>query len=223
MKNTCALLCATVLAAACGGGGDSAPAPAPAPSATYDLNAALTSALSTGVSFSNLHATLNGVTYTLNGGFTPTTDGTLLGANFKRATETLTISQGATPIGTEITTLYYSLSPARVNLATTSGGELLVYQPKADLPTAASVGQSGALYTGTEYASPTISAVLATFATTWSLEADTNTTAWACLTTTTNAAGSASTAKLCLRTSPSGALSGAKLTTTVNGVAVTFQ
>ena len=215
------LLAATVAAllSACGGGGGSGDATPPAPT-TFNMEAAIASSLSTGVSFSGLQTTVNGNVLEFAFSYAPTTDGLFFGDSYKRSIFSSSIKLNGVVSGTGASTNYFSLNPVRVIGTTTSDGFTTKNAYDGTMPTNATVGQSGPYYhTNVSFTGDT--AVVAQGTTTWSLEADTASTAWACLMTVDST--SPDWEKDCYRIDAAGQISGAKIVLFVQGQTVTFQ
>lgn len=226
MKQQTILVClAAVLASACGGGGhDDVTSPS-----TFDVNAAMASLLTQGMNFSDLKASssisppgstvisLVNNSYGLTFSFVPTTDGERVpgGEIFKKSVQTSSTAKNGVQLGASSATYYYKLNPTQLVADARSDGQVVSYASSGALPTAALVGQSGTFNTFT------VTGAAATGVTTWSLEPDSASTAWACFTTTTTASA-ASPDKYCYRISPAGAISDAKVTITVDARVMTF-
>jgi hypothetical protein len=222
MKNkaisAAALAC---LLSACGGGGDGSPAPAPN-AVTFDMNTAWGFALSKGVSFSGLQATAQGITFVMSISYTPTTDGPLQGITYKRSTLATTMSASTATAMSTTATEYYTLNPTRMVGEVRDDGSMTLFTWQGDLPSAGSVGQSGPYFRATGYTSTPGGSAIGEAVVTWSLEEDTATTAWACLSMSLPSAGTFYE-KDCLRIDQSGAISGARAVLNVDGQTVVFQ
>jgi hypothetical protein len=216
---------AAVLAAlvsACGGGGSSDPASTP-PGVTFNIDAAVTTALTKGLSLSNLQGQIGASTYTLGETFTPQPDGSPLvnGTPYHSATQVYSIKSGGTTLSTGGARLYFSTGPVQLRY-TDASTYFEAYTQVAALPTGATVGQHGGWTTATMYASKFSTTPIGSDTVSWSLEPDTGSTAWACLSyvITGSVVGGE---KDCYRIDPAGNISGARFTATVNGQVVTFQ
>lgn len=208
---------------ACGGGGDgSGELPAPAPIVTFDMNAAYAFALSKGVSFSGLQATARGITFGMSINYSPTTDGPLQGLTYKRTTLTVNMSASNAAPMTTTATEYYTLNPTRMVGEVKDEGVMTLFTWQSDLPSAGSVGQSGPYFRATSYTSTTSGSAIGEAAVTWSLEEDTATTAWACLSVGVPGSGTFYE-KDCMRIDQAGAISGARAVLIVDGETVVFQ
>ncbi len=173
-------LAAAVMAllSACGGGGGDGPPPPP--EATFNLDAAFAHTLTTGVSFPNLRANWNGVSFQLSISSTPTSDGIFLSKTYRRAIESSTVSINGQPGPTASSTLYFTLAPVTLVGGVEDAG-VTIFTPQASLPTAASVGSSGPYTRADTYVSETNRTLLGQTVMSWTLEPDTATTAWGCI------------------------------------------
>ena len=209
---------------ACGGGGggsDGGPPPAPAP-ATFNADSALSSALTNGALISGLTGTdtVSNVKLTASLGYAPGTDTNFDGALQKRSIQTATVSApGVTP-QSAVTNIFYTTGPARF-IGATSPTTFTTYTAVDQLPTAGSVGQSGTFATGLIFSDAAKAIQLGTVTVAWSIEPDTASTAFACLTSTI--AGTQVAEKDCLRIDPAGTILGGRVTLTGPAVNITFQ
>lgn len=215
---------ASILSACGGGGGGSADVPAAA-AATFNMDAAIASVLGAGFSASNLRASdAAGNNYVLSYAYSPAADGNFLGKTYKQAIQTTTVSRNGGAAAAASGTVFYTTNPTRLVSTINSQGYVSIHEPKTNLPTAGTVGQSGVYSSGNTYVSTSINVVLSTNTVVWSLESDTAATAFACMTTTTNlSVGGSTLQKECYRISPAGQVSGAKITTVASGVTLAFQ
>jgi hypothetical protein len=180
MNKKAAIAAAMVaLLSACGGGGGG-DGPAPPPEAAFNLDAAFANTLTQGISFPNLRASWNNVSFQLSISSTPTSDGMFLSHTYHRAIQssTVAINGQAGPVASS--TLYFTLSPVTLVGGMDSAG-LTLFTPQASLPTAASVGSSGPYTRADTYVSDSNRTLLGQTVMSWSLEPDSTTTAWACL------------------------------------------
>ncbi|MDF2463735.1 MAG: hypothetical protein K0Q43_1970 [Ramlibacter sp.] len=167
------------LLSACGGGGGGDGAPPP-PEAAFNLDAAFANTLTKGISFPNLRANYNGVSFQLSISSTPTTDGVFLSQTYRRAIESSTVAINGQPGPVASSTLYFTLAPVTLVGGMDDSG-LTIFTPQGSLPTAASVGSSGPYTRADTYVSDSNRTLLGQTVMSWSLEPDTATTAWACL------------------------------------------
>ena len=207
-----------VLLAACGGG-DDAPAPA------YNLDAAMTQALAAPLLIDGLTAgDGQGNTYTLSLRFTPGADTLFEGAVRKTSQQTITVASGSMT-ETDSVTMYYRTGPFGQVGATDSTGGYSVSLRTGDLPTAARVGESGALSDDAVYTDSSKRVVVATAVTSWSLEADTDTTAFACTKSMMQMEEPPATAvqTTCFRIDSTGKVMGGRVSITIDGFTVVFS
>jgi len=167
------------LLSACGGGGGGDGSPPP-PDLTFNLDAAFANTLTQGISFPNLRASYNGVSFQLSISSTPTSDGVFLSQTYHRAIESSTVAINGQAGPVVSATLYFTLSPVTLVGGMDDAG-LTIFTPQASLPTAAHVGSSGPYTRADTYVSESNRTLLGQTVMSWSLEPDTATTAWACL------------------------------------------
>jgi hypothetical protein len=222
--------CAGVVAAAvplllvaCGGGGDGGGAEAPA--TVYNLDAAVTQAFAAPLQIDGLTARdAQGNVYTLSLHQTPGADALFEGALRKTALQTITVTAGSTS-STENATFYYVTGPFAEVGAIDSAGGYSVSVHTGDLPTAARVGDSGPLSNDTAYTDSSKATVAATAVTSWSLEADTDSTAFACTKAVMQMTDPPATASqtTCLRIDTAGKVNGGRVTVTIDGFTMVFS
>lgn len=218
MKKLAIVMAMASVVTACGGGGDGGP---PTSTTAFNADAAFAFSLTNGVSFSGLTGSDAGRAFTASIAFTPAADATFAGAVRKRSTQTVSLS---TPgIATQTTTMqmFYTTGPSRL-VGTTQTGGYIEYVSQGNLPTAGSVGQSGPFANGTSYTSSAKTTQVGTVAITWSIEPDTATTAFACLTSVTTGSVQA-TEKDCFKINAGGTILGARITLTASGINLTLQ
>jgi hypothetical protein len=230
MKLLCLSAFALAVLSACGGGGSDALITT---SATFNADAAFATLLSAPNSFSNLTARDSaGNSYALSFSFTPAPDFIFNGAALKQSVQNSSLSKnGAAVPGERFSTQYlYSLNATKlltiIRAGRNAGFSPIIYSPTvytsiSSLPTAGIAGSSGTLATGISYSAQldqtgtTGSAIAGNAPLVWSIEADTATTAFACLSTPVE--------KDCLKINSAGVISGARATIQVGTEALTFQ
>lgn len=216
-----ALVCPSLLVTlvACGGGGGS-----PGNTGTYNLDAAITRALQGGVQVTGLTGSLNNVGFTLSMAYTPQSDAVFEGTLRHAVRETVTISGGGTT-DTTTATQFFATGPYAGLGAIDSDGSVTVMTPTGSLPTAARVGDSGVLGTGVDYTDASKQTIASTARMTWSLDADTESTALACLRSVINEVGSSTplTGAQCFRINTAGDVLGAVVSITQGGLSITFR
>lgn len=210
---------ALALLAACGGGGGSA-----GNTNTYDLDTAISRALRSGVQVTGLTGSLNGTGFTLSMAFAPQPDAVFEGTTRHAARETVTIAGGGQS-ETVITTHYFAIGPYAGHGSVDSDGAVTVQTSTGRLPSAARVGDSGVLNTGVEYADSSKQQIVSTSRMTWSLDADTDSTALACLHSDMTEVGSATplTGAQCFRINTAGDVLGAVVTVAQGDLRITFR
>lgn len=217
-----AITLSTALLAACGGGGGDA---TPATTATYPLEAAYTKAMTNGISLNG--TAIDGAdTYTLSLSITPAADEVFEGVVRKKSIETLTIKKnGAVGIADNIDS-YYSTNPFIQWGARYSNGTYAVQTSSTGVfPTTAKVGDSGSLGTLTLYTNANKTTVQLTTQSTWTLEADTATTAFGCANSVMKDATGVQigTAAGCYKIDTSGNALGMRFTLSVAGKTLVFK
>lgn len=219
-------LCLAALLSACGGGGSDATSTAtPVAAASFALDAAYAKAVTTGVSL-NGTAVDGADTYTMSLSIAPAADGTFEGVIRKKSIESLTIKKNGSVLGVTNIDLYYSLNPFTTQGASYSDGTYAVQTSTTGaLPTTAKVGDSGALGTLTVYTNASKTTVLTTAQSSWTLEADTATTAFGCANSVIkNAAGvQTGTAAGCYKIDTNGNALGMRFTLSVAGKTLVFK
>lgn len=183
MKNAGWSIAVVLALSACGGGGGGgngagdSNAAAVVSTLTFPIAAALSTYLQSSHQFNLIGSDSKGSTANATYVYTPQIGTTTFDArSVMSGTETLT--QGATMVSTS--TSYFSSSPLVLVGSSHDGQNTTADSPTA-FPTSARVGQSGSLGTGTTTLSTNPSQVVYTETDGWSLEADTATTAWLCV------------------------------------------
>ncbi|MES2717026.1 MAG: hypothetical protein V4795_14750 [Pseudomonadota bacterium] len=219
LRRCLAITTLPLLLVACGGGGGSA-----GNTNSYNLDGAISRAMQTGVQVSGLTGSLGGVGFTLALSYVPLADAPFEGTQRHAVRETVTISGGGST-ETTVATNYFSTGPYVDRGSLDTSGALLVRTSTGNLPTAARVGDSGPLNTGISYADASKQVIEATTSTTWSLDADTDSTALACQRTVINEVGSATpiTGVQCWRINTAGDVLGSEVSISVNGSILQFR
>lgn len=178
-KKVALAVAVAALLSACGGGGGGDGSPPPLES-TFNVEAAFANTLTKGINFPNLSANWNGIAFQLSIASTPTSDGVFLSQTYHRAIESsrVTINGQAGPVASS--TVYFTLSPVTL-VGGMDGSGLTIFTSQGALPTAATVGSSGPFTRADTYVSDSNRTLLGQTVMSWTLEADTATTAWACL------------------------------------------
>jgi hypothetical protein len=213
----------------CGGGGDSAPAAnggaGSGGGSTFALDTFQSNFGAVARSFTATAA--NGAdTYTLFLSSTPASDALFEGAVRKRATQTLTIRRNGVTISASTFDNFYQIGPWQAVGATYSDGTYAVATtPNPALPNAATVGSTGSLGVLTLYTDSTRRSVVLRQEATWTLEADTATTAFYCVSTIArNPSGAlVATTTGCTKYDNSGNPIGIRFTIAVDGLTLTFR
>mgnify|MGYP001150981721 FL=1 len=177
----------TLLLSACGGGGGSSgtgntPITPSIAKTQYPIEAAITSLNTSSFSKSLRYTDTKGVIYSIDFSSVPSGDTSFNGKAAKTATQTMALKVNGVAAGTSIHTFYFQINPFKVLGYAENGGSYVVAANQVALPTSSPVGSSGKFYTLTEYASNLSSLPVSTTVAHWSLEADTSSTAYFCIT-----------------------------------------
>lgn len=211
----------------CGGGGgvgSTAVTSGPVAQISFPIEATFTTLATSGSSYNVSASDSQGNVYTL--AFTITPGPTKTFFNVPRLTymESATLKKNGILVNTTSSEVYFSGSPFTVWGAWSGTNDVLKVTQQGVLPATATVGASGPFFSGTKaIGNFTLNTVSETA--TWSLEADTSSTAWLCINTST-AAGlttSAGVASECFRVNGSGSVVGFKTDVTVSGVTLSFR
>lgn len=217
---TCAFL------TACGGGSDSTPAtPATSAGTTFPLEAAYTKAVTNGVSLSGT-AVDGADTWTMTILLTPASDEAFEGVVRKKALQSLTIKKNGTVLTATNIQGYYSLNPFSTQGARYADGTYAVQtSTTGSFAVAAKVGDSGRLGVLTLYTNASKTSFQGTTESTWTLEADTATTAFGCANNILkNSAGvQTGTAAGCYKIDTNGNALGMRYTLSVAGKTLVFK
>ena len=221
-----ALTLSTAFLAACGGGDDSpAPTGPVASTLTFPLAAAYAKGFTTGVSL-NGTAVDGADTYTMSLSITPVADEVFEGVLSKKSSGALTMKKNGTVLGADAISYYYTVNPFTQTGGRYSDGSYAVLTNNTgNFPTAAKVGDAGTVGTLTLYTSASKTAVKATTQNTWTLEADTATTAFGCVNSVIrDAAGTqTSTAAGCTKIDTNGNVLGMRYTLSIAGKTLVFK
>jgi len=214
----------------CGGksGGGDTPAPSGPVSSTlpFPPDAAVSRYLQSPQGFTIAATDSSNNVYTLTYSFTPGPSSTFEGVPAKTASTSTLIKANGVVISTGSAVSYFNVSPYRPLGVIYGTGEYVVLVPTAQLPVTAMVGQSGAVSTSTEYANSTKASVISHSTTTWSLEADTASTAWFCMNETiiyTDGVTPNFTEADCYKTDVNGNVLGVKATITQGSFVLSFK
>lgn len=192
---------------------------------TFPLDAAYTKAMTSGVNLSG--TAIDGAdTYTMSMYITPAADEFFEGAASKKAIETLTMKKNGAVVVTDTMSLYFSINPMTTKGALYSNGSYAVQTSTlGGFPTAAKVGDSGSLGTVTQYSNSSKATVLSTTQSTWTMEADTASTAFGCANSVLRDASGAQmgTTAGCYKIDTSGNVLGMRYTITAPGKTLVFN
>lgn len=220
-RTTLALSLSFAILASCGGGGggDSNP------TATFPLDAAYAKAVTNGVALNG--TALDGAdTWSMTLSLTPANDEIFEGVVRKKALQSLTIKKNGTVQTATNIQGYYSLTPLVTQGARYSDGTYAVQtSTTGSFPVAAKVGDSGGLGILTLYTNASKTSIQATTESTWTVEADTATTAFGCANSIVkNSAGAQTgTAAGCYKIDTNGNALGMRYTLNVAGKTLVFK
>ena len=201
---------------ACGGGGGDYSGNAPS-ALDFKVDNAMSVYASTAHQF-NLTGVQDGATYVANFTQTPGAPGTFEGKSASTARQTLALRKNGTLVG-EITLVnYFATSPYFTSYGSVdqADGAYSVFNQTANFPVTARVGQSGPLGTGTDYFDFRKLQITDTSTVSWSLEADTASTALLCVNTVIPGPAPI-TGSDCYRIDANGTVSGFVIKVTVDG------
>ena len=218
------VLASTSFLMACGGGGEDA-TPIITSSAKFALDTAYTQAMTSGISLAGT-AVDGADTWTLSLSVAPAADGTFEGVSTKKANQSLTMKKNGVTVLTSNIESFFTTNPLAIRGAKYSDGTYAV-QTAANgaLSNTAVVGNSGPFGTLTVYSNSSKNAVLLTQDSTWTLEADTATTAYGCVNSVgKNVSGAViSTSSGCYKIDTDGKVLGMKYTLAVAGKTLEFR
>lgn len=192
---------------------------------SFPLDAAYTKAVTNGVSLSGT-AVDGADTWTMTVSLTPASDEAFEGVVRKKALQSLTIKKNGTVLAASTIQSYFSFNPFATQGARYSDGTYAVQtSTTGSFASAAKVGDSGSLGILTLYTNANKTSVQATTEATWTLEADTATTAYGCANSIVkNSAGvQTGTAAGCYKIDTNGNALGMRYTLAVAGKTLTFK
>ena len=220
-----ALALSTSFLAACGGGGGDAPAGPVVSTPSFPLDAAYTKAATTNRTFNG--TAIDGAdTWNLTWSTAVAADEVFEGALSKKASQSLTLKVNGVVGSVESFDTYFSINPLTSKGGRYADGSYAVLTSNTGvLPNAAKVGDAGTLGTLTTYTSDSKTTVKFTTQSTWTLEADTATTALGCSNSVIkDAAGTqTSTGSVCFKIDTSGNILGMRFTVSIPGKTLVFQ
>lgn len=227
IQTTLAVALSAALLSACGGGSDSSPAAPVALTAatTFPLDTAYTQVSTTGISL-NATAVDGADTWTMALSVTPAADQTFEGATAKKSVQSITIKKNGATVVSSGGESFFTINPFAVKGLKLNDGTYGVQTVAGTaLSNVAKVGDSGSLGTLTAYPNSSKSSVSFTQEGTWTLEADTATTAFGCSNfTAKNTSGSViSTTSGCYKIDTNGTVKGMRYTLAVAGKTLVFR
>ncbi|HQS33347.1 hypothetical protein, partial [Polaromonas sp.] len=189
------------------------------------LDAAYTKAVINGISLSGT-AVDGADTWSMTVSLAPAPDEVFEGVVRKKALQSLTLKKNGTVLTATNIQSYYSINPLTTQGARYSDGTYAVQTSTTGaFPVAAKVGDGGPLGVFTVYTSASKTSIQSTTESTWTLEADTATTAFGCVNSIIkNAAGAQTgTAAGCYKIDTSGNALGLRYTLSVAGKTLVFK
>lgn len=201
---------------ACGGGGADTPT---APAATFPVEAVYATLATTSASYSASYTDATGV-YTLGLVLTPGPSKKFTASSAASPTfmATATLRKNGGFASSSSSETFFTLSPATV-VGEIEGTDYIEIKTRTLLPATATVGASGPFYTSVIHIGNTV-LTSGDQVVTWSLEADTQSTAFLCLNTFTLPANIAESS--CFKIDTAGKIFGFKATATLSGSTVKF-
>jgi len=162
-------------------------------------------------------------TYTVQMSFRPGAQTTFEGHLVATVMESAVVIKNGTTAETITGTSYFEVNPYKPWGYIGSDGSYTVMSDQERLPSSATVGQHGPLYNATSYTSNTKQSLSSTSVASWSIESDTDATAWGCVTRTITASGDEGyTVSRCYKMDSAGNISALKATFVLDGESLTF-
>lgn len=206
------------LVAACGGGGDSGPVTS---TATFPVASAVNAFVTASHQY-DLTGALPGIAFTARYVYTPAGTATFEGRSTSSARQTVTLTATGVAPQTSTSTVYFTTGPYVQYGSIDDDGSYDVFNQTGSLPASARVGDSGTLGTGTSYANSSKTAITGTTQASWTLNADTATTALFCINQTISGSPPASGAE-CYRVDTTGQVLGMVIKVNVSGQTLVLQ
>lgn len=211
------------LVAACGGGGDGSGTVTS--TSTFAVNTAFTQLATTGAAFA-ASAADGADNWTLSLAYTPSADTTFESESVKATNAAITIKKNGATVLSSGGQSFFTINPYMPKgLILNSGPYGVQTTAAATLSDALTVGSSASLGVVTVYTSALKNTVSFTQEGTFTLEADTANTAFACSNVTArNTSGAViTTSAICLKIQPNGTVLGVKYTLAVEGKTLVFR
>lgn len=219
------ILFSTVFVAACGGGGSGDVSPSQVASNTFPLDTAYTQVSIAGISLNG--TAIDGAdTWTMSLSVTPAADETFEGATAKKSVQSVTIKKNGATVVSSGGESFFTIGPIKPKgLKLNDGSYGVQTVANSAFSNVAKVGDSGSLGVTTIYSNSSKSSILFTQEGTWTLEADTATTAYGCSNITAkNTSGAViTTTSGCYKIDTNGTVKGMKYTLAVAGKTLIFQ
>jgi hypothetical protein len=206
---------------ACGGGGSSSSSNT---ATGYPLDSAITAFFQTRHDYA-LKGSSGSHNYVNLRSWTPGPMKAFQGVSAFTTAQSTAISDNGISMFTDLQTKYFLTGPYKSLGGIDAAGQVFVYAEQMALPELASVGDSGKLYTVTDYTDATLSRVYVTEVVTWDLTAVTSDTAMLCFESAETATGSRSTtnSSSCYIMDQRGNITAIQDTVDLGGVQITFK
>jgi len=216
---------ASIFLSACGGGGGggSSGSAGTDPTTQFPIESAVSAFSQTTYGFT-LSATVGADTYTVQLSSTPGSSTTFESQTASTNIKAVTLKKNGVLASSSSGTSYYIVSPNKpLGYLDNGTGHYSVAANQQNLPTNATVGQSGSIDTYIVYTDSTKATQYSTGTVTWSLESDTPTTAWACSNTVEIGGTYPFTESDCYKINTTGTVQGMKITLSIGGQTFYFK
>ena len=171
-----------------------------------------------------LSTTSGNDTYTVQMSFLPGAQDTFEGHVVATMTESAVITKNGIAAETTTGTSYFEGAPYKPWGHIGSDGTHKVISDQELLPSTATVGQGGLFYRATSYTDATKQSVSSTSVASWSIEPDTDVTAWGCVyQTVVPSGGDEYTVARCYKVDSAGNVSALRATLFLNGESLAFR
>jgi hypothetical protein len=223
----CAITLSSIgLLAGCGGGGGGGAAPVSQVSTlSFPIEAVLVTLSSTAHSFVTYATDASGNNYQLSYSSTPGADkivSALSTSLLKSYSISVLLKKNGVSVSATSGEGYYTLSPYLFWGSVNSSNDWIQATKQTNLPSTSIVGTSGAFFSGSIYYGNN-KLLPEPVSVTWSLEADTSTTAWLCQNSSIATYSGTIFEARCFKTNQSGDISGFKSDITTSGTTLSFR
>lgn len=211
-----------------GGGGSSTPSGPVTSTSSFALNTAANRLLTETNTFS-VSTQQGGNTFQIQSTYTPQADTTFEGQPAKRVTLTSILRVNGVTQQTDVSDIFFTIDPITVAGNTTTGDDdgqnYMVTTSTSPLPASANVGSAGPFFQGNYFLNSTKTSPRGNTVATYSVEADTASTAFLCINRTDrNTVNTVIYSEAgCFRINAAGAILGYKVDATADGVTLSFR